>query len=130
MPERKVLIVDDSHETVGLLSLMVLELGHEPINAYSGEQALDLLLVNEVDIVLLDYMMPGLDGLETLAHIRAISGMEVLPVFIVTASEDESVEEKAREAGANGYLKKPVGMAELRRILAPEAWPAAEGISD
>ncbi len=83
----RVLIVDDQATTVDLISASLRLLGHEPISAYNGEQALELLAEHEPDIVLLDMMMPGIDGLETLRRLRKTAGLEHVPVIVVSAGQ-------------------------------------------
>lgn len=110
----RILIVDDDPLTVEMLITAVSIFGHEGLKAYSGEQALQVVSGQKPDIVLLDLMMPGLDGFETLRQLRAMPGIDGLPILVVTASAERNVEERAASAGATGLMRKPVDLAALR----------------
>ena len=110
----RVLIVDDQAATVDLISASLRLLGHEPISAYNGEQALDLLAQQSPDIVLLDMMMPGIDGLETLRRLRNTPGLEGVPVIVVSAGQEFDLEERVQEAGGAVLLPKPISMDQLQ----------------
>lgn len=107
------LIVDDTPENIDLVASM-LE-GHEAVElmaATSGERALELVQRRLPDLVLLDVMMPGIDGFETCRRLRKLPGMAEVPVLFVTAKTDEVGEGFA--AGGSDYLSKPVRADELR----------------
>lgn len=112
-----ILIVDDEKCNVGILSLVVASLGHESIEAYSGKHAIKIVATKQPNLVLLDFMMPGINGIETLRHIRDLPDGKSLPIFIITASQDRSVEEHAKSAGATGFLKKPFDLNTLKVVI-------------
>lgn len=114
----KVLIVDDDPATVELLTMAVQLKHHHAIAAYNGMEALDQLDAASPDLILLDLMMPGIDGLETLARIRQHDRHHRIPVILVTASSDESLDRRVIEAGGNGCLRKPVSMDTLEEAIA------------
>jgi len=113
----QILIVDDEKCNVGILSLVVTNLGHEPIEAYSGKHAINIVATKQPNLVLLDFMMPGINGVETLRHIRDLPYGKSLPIFIITASQDLSIEEHARSIGATGFLKKPFDLNTLKVLI-------------
>jgi DNA-binding response OmpR family regulator len=108
----RVLIVDDTPQNIRLLEAVLGPAGYLTLSASSGPEALDLLAKEPVDIVLLDVVMPEMDGFEVCRQIRADPRTSVLPVVMVTASEQH---EKVRgiEAGADDFLTKPLNQAEL-----------------
>lgn len=113
----RVLIVDDEITTVDMLSKALELFGHEPLPAYDGEHALRSLAQAVPDLMLLDLMMPGMDGYETLRRIRELPGARDLPVVIVTASPDPDLEQRVSAAGGNGCLRKPVDLDLLSRTV-------------
>jgi CheY-like chemotaxis protein len=113
----RILIVDDQAATVDLISASLRLLGHEPISAYNGEQALELLAEQQPDIVLLDMMMPGIDGLETLRRLRKTDGLDQVPVIVVSAGQEFDLEDRVREAGGAVLLPKPISMDQLQAMI-------------
>lgn len=109
----RVLIVDDQATTVDLISASLRLLGHEPISAYNGEQALELLAEHEPDLVLLDMMMPGIDGLETLRRLRKTAGLEHVPVIVVSAGQEFDLNDRVQKAGGAVVLPKPISLDQL-----------------
>jgi diguanylate cyclase (GGDEF)-like protein len=107
----RILIVDDVSDNRVLLQRRFQRQGFEVVEADSGLKALELIDSQEFDLVLLDVMMPGIDGIETLKRIRSQKSASALPVIMVTAkSESENVVE-ALALGANDYVTKPVDFA-------------------
>jgi CheY-like chemotaxis protein len=81
------------------------------MHAESGKEAIDVLKGGEeIDVVLMDVMMPGLDGLDTMRIVRGLDGYRGLPIIAVTAKAMLGDREKCIEAGANDYLAKPVNV--------------------
>jgi adenylate cyclase len=107
-----VLVVDDQPPNVRLLEAILAPRGYGFRNAASGEEALRLIAEDDIDLVLLDIVMPGLDGYEVCRRIREQVDTAYLPVVMVTASGDEQ-KVKALEAGADDFLTKPVNKSEL-----------------
>ena len=107
----RILIVDDIADNRTILLRRFQRQGFEVVEADSGLKALELIDSQEFDLVLLDVMMPGIDGVETLKRIRSQRSASTLPVIMVTAkSESENVVE-ALGLGANDYVTKPVDFA-------------------
>lgn len=114
---RRVMIVDDNEIMAEMLSLVVTAQGLEILVAHSGSRALDLIAEAKPDLILLDLMMPEMDGFETLRHIRAMPIGHDIPVIVVTAREEADLEEQVIRAGGKGYIPKPVDTAALMRLL-------------
>jgi adenylate cyclase len=108
----RVLVVDDHPTNIKLLDATLTPRGYEVRGAGSGEEALAVLAEGATDVVLLDIVMPGLDGYEVCRRIRADRATAFLPVVMVTASGDEE-KIKALEAGADDFLTKPIDRNEL-----------------
>jgi class 3 adenylate cyclase len=109
---RVVLVVDDLAANRRLMQAILTPHGYEVVEAESGEHALELLSDGRVDLVLLDLVMPGLDGHETCRRIRANPDTAYLPVVMVTAS-GPAEKVRAIDAGADDFINKPLDQAEL-----------------
>jgi adenylate cyclase len=107
-----VLVVDDQPANIKLLDAILTSRGYQVRSALSGEEALAALASSDVDLVLCDIVMPGMDGYEVCRRIREEVDTAYLPVVMVTASGDEQ-KLKALEAGADDFLTKPVNQSEL-----------------
>jgi CheY-like chemotaxis protein/class 3 adenylate cyclase len=114
MAERppKILVVDDVPENVRLLEAVLVPRGYEVVTAADGVEALDRVEAEKPDLILLDVMMPGLDGYGVCAHLRANDETAVLPVIMVTSSIGQEKTE-AIEAGADDFIPKPFNHHEL-----------------
>jgi signal transduction histidine kinase/HAMP domain-containing protein len=116
----KVLIVDDDFRNVFALTALLERSHAEVLNAESGEQAIATLLeVPDIDIVLMDIMMPIMDGYEAIRTIRAMEQFASLPIIAVTGKVIPGERQRCLDAGATDYVPKPVDTAELRAALAP-----------
>lgn len=128
LSDRRVLVVDDLKANVQLLA-KVLESEYEVSAAYDGESALRSIAESPPDLVLLDIMMPGLDGYEVLRRLRADPKTHELPVMFLSALEDVANKAKGFELGANDYLSKPFELLEVkarvRSLLRARAWTEA-----
>ncbi len=107
-----ILAVDDLPQNIKLLDAVLSPRGFTVLSAGSGQEALDLLSARVPDLVLLDILMPGLDGYETCRRIRSNPATSFLPVVMITASGGEQ-KVRATEAGADDFITKPFDQAEL-----------------
>jgi adenylate cyclase len=111
-PDPLILIVDDLPQNVRLLDAVLSPKGFRVATASSGAEALDVLNKERPDLVLLDILMPGMDGYEVCRRIREDPATAFLPVIMITASgEEEKI--RAIEAGADDFVNKPFDQAEL-----------------
>jgi DNA-binding response OmpR family regulator len=106
----RILVVDDERRMVGFIRLNLEQDGFEVIEAYDGSTALERLRDSLPDLVLLDVMMPDIDGFEVLRTIREISQV---PVIMLTAKSEEDDKVKGLELGADDYVTKPFSPREL-----------------
>ena len=112
----KILIVDDEKTIVDILAYNLRKEGYEIIEAHDGKKGLELALSENPDLVLLDIMMPGLDGYEVCTRLRKVSQV---PVIMLTAKAEESDKVLSFELGADDYITKPFGVREmLARVMA------------
>jgi len=111
-PDPLILVVDDLPQNVRLLEAVLWPKGFRVAKASSGEEALDVLSQEHPDLVLLDILMPGMDGYEVCRRIRQDPGTAFLPVIMMTASGEEQ-KLRAIESGADDFVNKPFDQAEL-----------------
>ena len=113
-----ILIVDDEAAIRGAVRLSLQKDDYVLLEADSGQSALDIILRTPPDLVVLDYMMPGLDGLAVLEAIRSNNQTKSIPVLFLTASSDDDVITECFRSGADSYLTKPFSVALLRMQIA------------
>ncbi|WP_295999806.1 diguanylate cyclase [Rugamonas sp.] len=109
----RILIVDDAMENIQILH-QALRDEHEVLFALSGEKALDIALQQTPDLMLLDAVMPGMDGYAVCAALRAAPALRDIPVIFVTALSQPEDETRALEAGAVDFISKPFNVAVVR----------------
>ncbi|MBN1931849.1 MAG: diguanylate cyclase [Desulfobacterales bacterium] len=109
----KVLIVDDEPLNLKLLEAFLIPLEFEVIKATNGEDALALVSKVDVDLVLLDIMMPGMDGFEVCRRIKQKETTRMIPVILVTALNDTDAKVEGIKAGADDFITKPPNKMEL-----------------
>ncbi|CDZ23562.1 hypothetical protein CCDG5_0424 [[Clostridium] cellulosi] len=116
---KKILIVDDEEHIVELLRMNLKKQGYETICAYSGVEAVELAQKTKPDLILLDIMMPDMDGLETCRKLREDTMLKKVPIIILSAKSEETDKVIGLGVGADDYMTKPFGIREmLARISA------------
>lgn len=113
----RIMMVDDEEMTLNLVGQVVGLLGHQAIPAQSGATALELLEEGFPDLILMDLMMPEMDGYETMRHIRALPGSSDIPIVVMTASQELDVEERVADAGGDRVVYKPMSVAKLSAVV-------------
>ena len=109
-----ILIADDDQISRKILSKVVTDLGYEPISVNNGEDALEHVKRNKCSVVLLDWMMPGMDGIEVCRKIRMLDSENVCYIIINSAREGSDDIRRALKAGANDYISKKTDSIELK----------------
>lgn len=110
MDARKVLVVEDEKPISDILKFNLVKSGYEVLCAYDGEEGLNLALGENVDLILLDVMLPKMEGFEVLRKVRE---KKSVPVLMLTAREEEVDKILGLEWGADDYITKPFSMREL-----------------
>jgi len=113
MAKKVILTVDDEEHILELLKYNLESNGYEVLQADTGELALEILEHKAVDLVLLDLMLPGIDGLDVLRRMRQIEKAVDVPVIMLTAKSEEIDTVLGLEMGADDYIAKPFGVHEL-----------------
>ncbi len=109
----QILVVDDNLANVDILRMRLQANGYEVVTASDGEEALDAVRAHQPDLILLDIMMPKLDGFEVCRRLRADPSLAFVPIVLVTAKSDPKDIVAALEAGGDEYLTKPVDHSAL-----------------
>jgi putative two-component system response regulator len=107
------LVVDDQPRNIELLEAYLVPQGYDIVTAASGEDALGKLAAHPIDLILLDVMMPGMDGLEVTRRVRQDDLRRLLPIVLVTALREKEDRVKGIEAGCDDFISKPIDRSEL-----------------
>lgn len=122
----KVMIVEDHADTNDLLSRALRAHGHETVPAFTGEAALAVIGMEKPDAIILDMMMPGMDGIEVLRLIRQNPGTAMIPVIFYSIVADRHFTDHALAKGANDYwVKGTIDLTQINDLLAPHLSPRA-----
>ena len=118
---KRILVVDDEIGALTLIGIMLERGGFEVLKAKDAEQALSVLDLETPDLIILDVMMPGMDGIELCRRLRARNDTAELPILILSARGDAKSVMSGMDAGASDYLPKPILhhdlVAKVRRML-------------
>jgi CheY-like chemotaxis protein len=118
LEDKKVLVVDDDIRNIFALTSVLERQRMEVVYAENGKDGIDLLKKNpDVDGILMDIMMPGMDGFEAMREIRRIAKFRSVPIIAVTAKAMKGDRQKCIEAGASDYITKPVDTEQLLSLL-------------
>mgnify|MGYP000655149445 CR=1 FL=1 len=128
MEQIAILVVDDEKEIADLVEIYLVSDGYKVFKANNAKEGLEILEKEEIHLVLLDIMMPGMDGVETLKKIRALPGGadKTLPVVALTANATNSARAMFFEEGFDDFMPKPVSMQRLDELLLKWVWSVEE----
>ena len=113
MSSGRILVVDDSPSMRGIITRMLKLAGHEVMEVATGEECLQLAKKERPDLILLDIVLPGMDGVEVCRRIKGISATRLVPVVMITSLDQTNDRVRALDAGADDYMTKPFGSPEL-----------------
>ena len=122
----RILVVDDDVALAEMISIVLRGEGYVPIQAFDGKEALDLFPDAKPDLVLLDVMLPGLDGIQVCGAIREMSGV---PVIMLTAKGDTTDVVRGLESGADDYVVKPFNPKELVARIRTRLRPTSASVA-
>ena len=118
MANELILIVEDNEKNRKLLRDVLQFKGYRTIEAEMGEDGVTLAMQHKPDLILMDYQLPGIDGIEAFRRIRNASGTAHIPIVAVTASAMPEEARKMKEAGFDGFLTKPINVKEFLQAVA------------
>ena len=110
MANELILIVEDNEKNMKLLRDVLQFKGYRTIEAETGEDGVTLAMQHKPDLILMDYQLPGIDGIEAFRRIRNASDTAHIPIVAVTASAMPEEAKKMKEAGFDGFLTKPINV--------------------
>jgi two-component system cell cycle response regulator DivK len=110
---RKILIVEDNEDSRELVAKVLRNKGYLIVEAVDGEEAIDKVVSEKPDLVLLDISIPKLDGYEVARRLKSMEDVKDIPIVAVTAHAMKGDREKVIAAGFEGYISKPVNVREL-----------------
>ena len=110
---KKILVVDDERHIVRLVEVNLQRAGYEVVTAYDGVEALEKVKAENPDMLVLDVMMPRMDGFEVLQNLQADASTADIPVIMLTAKAQDSDVFKGWQSGVSSYLTKPFNPREL-----------------
>ncbi len=113
--KQSVLVVDDEPQARSMMRLILVRAGYDVLEAKDGYEALDEVERQVPDLMILDIMMPGIDGFYVCQRLRADDRTAELPIIVLSAKTDADSIERGKEVGATMYLTKPVSPDELTR---------------
>jgi DNA-binding response OmpR family regulator len=109
----RILIVDDDEHAVEILTRMLGREGYACLSASGGAAGLQVVRDQPVDVILLDVMMPGMDGLQVCEHLQADEQLRQIPIILLTAKDDIETRSRGMALGVSEYLTKPINKREL-----------------
>ena len=116
--KKEILIIDDDSKNIFALSAVLKAKKYECVSALSADSGFNLISTNKnIGVVLMDMMMPEMDGYEAIKKMKSDAEMNSIPVVAITAQAMTGDREKCLEAGADGYISKPVDVTELIKLL-------------
>ena len=110
----KILVVDDVAVNVQLLTTYLTSVGYDVFTARDGQEALDKVAATQPDLILLDVMMPKLNGFEVCERLKSDPTTRIIPVIMVTALNEIEDKIKATESGADDFVSKPIDFEDLK----------------
>ncbi len=118
---KRVLVVEDQKDNMEIMNDMLSSAGYEVIKAVTGNEGVAMAESHTPDLILMDVMLPGLDGYEATRRIKDNAALRHIPVIVVTSYALDGEESKAEEAGCDAYFSKPVSpralLAKVREFI-------------
>lgn len=117
MKTLRVLTVDDSRTILAMLHHTLSNAGFEVLQAEDGQQGLDVLKTQDVDVVITDINMPVMDGIEFIRNVRASGQYQSLPILILTTETSQDKRDQGKAAGGTGWIVKPFDPEKLISVI-------------
>ncbi|MEW6519353.1 MAG: response regulator [Thermodesulfobacteriota bacterium] len=115
--KKKILVVDDNQDSRELVMKILGKKNYQLLEAYDGEDALNKIMTEKPDLVLMDISMPKIDGYEVTRRLKAMEEYQDIPIVALTAHAMKGDCEKALAAGCKGYITKPINIREFSQQI-------------
>lgn len=126
-PQFLILVVDDAADNLAMISLALQQQGYKVVTAANGEDAIAVAEQTRPNLILMDINLPALDGLGATRRILENEALSGVPVVVVTAFGTEGFQRAAYDAGASGYLTKPIDLDRMNLLIARLLSPGGSG---
>lgn len=113
MAKKKILVVDDETDLLDLIEYNLKKEGFDVLKAENGEEGIQIAKEHKPDLVLMDIMMPKMDGMEAVEKMRADDDLKAIPIIFLTARSDEKTEVEGLNKGGDDYITKPISTTKL-----------------
>ncbi len=121
MDKKRILIIDDEAQMVQMVQMRLEAVGYEVIKAHDGQTGLEMAKQENPDLIILDVMMPKMDGYKVCGLLKADARYNKIPIIMFTARAQESDKELSEDVGANAYINKPLNaedmMNKIKKLL-------------
>jgi two-component system chemotaxis response regulator CheY len=114
---KNILLVDDFENTIFVTGLTLEQKGYNIFKALSGEQALKILDLNQIDLIITDYNMPGMNGVELVEKIKSRIGLGKIPILMLSTETKQTVKDRAFDIGVTAWVKKPFKIEQFLMIV-------------
>lgn len=118
---RKILVIEDNENNMYLMNFLLTKYGYEVVKAITGEEGVELAEKEKPDLILMDIMLPGIDGIEATRLIRELEIDKKAPIIAITSFAMSGDKEKLLANGCTGYIEKPINpetfMGEIEKFL-------------
>ncbi len=117
MEKKTIVVVDDFENTLFVVEFTLKNNGYNVLKASNGEDALKIFDGKDIDLLVTDLNMPGIDGIELTNRVRKIEKYKYLPILMLTTETDSKKKELAREASVTGWIQKPFKMEKFLAVI-------------
>jgi DNA-binding response OmpR family regulator len=117
VPKQKVLVVEDNLDLARMMAILVRDMGFDVRTAADGSTAMEAARSFAPEFVLLDIVLPDMDGCQLGRELRALPGLDAIRIFAITAYDDDAARVRAVQCGCNGYFLKPISPMVLAHLL-------------
>ena len=113
----QILILDDFKVSNEIIAGLLEEMGYKTYSCQRSHEAIDLLMAKKMDVIVTDYFMPGMDGIEFIRQVRELPGYQSIPVIFLSSTDNRDIIQNASIYNIQAWLKKPVDIKQLTAVI-------------